>query len=281
MAAETLVWIGYDWAAAGGSVAGQWDHLNNWQQDSGAAATHYPCKNVGDVDTAIFDGRGAAYDVTTGLNQSAAAGHLAAMKVLEGWTGALGSKTNPLRLKTNTDNGVLTYQRSNGSAWIIARFTTINILQTAGEDTLFIVPDTTAATDVNAQSHVEFPATLLGQASAGVTTFSMSQAPNLDEPNVRTECAIATFFRYSGKHWWNAGAITAYKAYGGAIACEESVTLRECTTGWQYAGDADFRCGVPGAVTFGSNAQEGWHWLGGSAPLFDPRTIIQTSVEAA
>jgi len=255
MAAETLVWKGYDWAEATGSTDGDWAHLNNWQQDSGAAAGHYPGAGA-DVDTVIFDRRSGSYSVTLNLDQSAATAALAAMKVLEGWTGSIGDEDNPLLLKDDSDNGTLTYSRdgSGGQDYIFARFTTVNIISTtratAAGDPLTLLFDTTAPTTVEVLGGtVVFDDSLFGLTSAGIVTLKVKSRSAGDSPTVTLRCAVTTLLEImGGKTIWEAGTLTAARVYGGDLR-SETLEAKTLTAGYGYGGAIDLR---EGNVTIGA-----------------------------
>ena len=255
MAAETLIWKGYDWAEAAGSTDGDWAHLNNWQKDTGTAAGHYPGAGA-DVDTAIFDRRSAAYPVLTNLDQSAAAG-LAALHILEGWTGNLGDEDNPLLLKTNTDNVLLLYARdgSAGQDYIYGRFTTVNIVSTTsattGGDPLTLLFDTTAPTTVEIDGGtVCLDDSLYGLTSAGIVTLKVKSRSGGGSPTVRLRVSVTTLLELmGGQAFWEKGTLTLVTAYDGALQSRglEAKTLTQANG---YGGTLDIR---EGSVTIGAS----------------------------
>lgn len=249
MAAETLVWKGYDWNAATGSTDSDWEHLNNWQQDDGSAAGHYPGAGA-DVDTVIFDRRGGAYSVTLNLDQSAATAALAAMSVLEGWTGSIGDEDNPLILKTDSDNGVLTYMRdgSAGQDYIFGRFTTVNIVSTTtaitAGDPLTLLFDTTKPTTVEVLAGtVAFPDSLYGLTSAGITTLKVKERVAEGSPIVTLRCAVSTLLEImGGQTIWEKGTLTSLKTYDGGLR-SEGLEAKTLTAAEVYGGTLDLREG--------------------------------------
>jgi len=247
MAAETLVWTG--------AVSGTWALKTNWIQNDGTVAGHYPGEGA-DVDTVIFDRRSGSASVTIGLDQSAATAALAAMTVLEGWTGSLGDEDDPLILKTNTNNGTLTYQRSGaaGQDYIFGRFTTVNVVSTTGAktagDPLTLVFDTTAPTTVTVLSGtVAFPTSLYGLTSAGIATLKVKSRSAGQSPTVLLGCAVSTLLEImGGVTEWEAGTLTAVNIYDGTLR-SGALDAKTLTAAYGYGGEIDLR---EGSVTIGA-----------------------------
>lgn len=251
MAAETLVWTG--------ATDGDWADDTNWLQDDGSAAGHYPGEGA-DVDTAIFDRRGGAVSVTIGLDQSGATAALAALKILEGWTGSIGDEDDPLILKTDSNNGTLTYERDGaaGQDYIFGRFTTVNIVSTTGArtagDPLTLLFDTTKPTTVEVLSgKVAFPASLYGLTNAGITTLKVKERSAGDSPTVVLGCAVSTLMEVmGGETTWEAGTLTSVKSYDGELR-SAGLAAKTLTAAYGYGGVIDLR---EGNVTIGATGIE-------------------------
>lgn len=255
MAPETLVWKGYDWGEVGGGTPGSLIDKLNWQQDSGAAAGHYPGEGA-DADTVIFDRRGGSYSVTLDLDQSAAAGALAGMERRKGWTGSIGDEDNPLKLKTDSDNGTLIYEAdgSTGQDYIFGRFTTVKIISTTaattGGDPLTLLFDTTAPTTVEVLSGtVAFLDSLYGLTSAGIVTLKVKARSTGLAPTVKLRCSVTTLLEVTGGQTiWEKGTLTSLKTYDGGLR-SEGLDAKTLTAAEGYGGTLDLQ---EGNVTIGA-----------------------------